>query len=226
MKHSHKITALILLLFLAAACTVQEDTVTQPTGGGVITGPTTWTGNVADYGYVHSLNKIVTITKLGRKDSVFQDTNLRDAQFSNVFSVIKIGKTFDSLSSGDKLYWTPQNGFIVFDLAKHFGGTISNVRTANFKIKLFQRSEFTSSMKFVVSILDTTILSKTTRERVYLVQNSVGAPNSYLTEMTVDLKDKISPSGKVVVGIKAENADQLFASVAYCKIEFDGDIRR
>lgn len=185
-----------------------------------------WKGRVVNSAYVHSLAKVLTTRRYFQPDSSFSDTNPDNIIWGNPFSTIKIGKTFDSLSSGTQLHWSPQNGFIVFDFPKFFGGRVSNITIARLKVKLFQRSEFNDNLKFVVSVLDTTILSKTVRERVYEVQNAPGETAGYRSEITVDLKDRISGSGKVVVGIRAENAGQLFASVEYCKIEFEGEITR
>ncbi len=185
-----------------------------------------WGGRIVNSAYVHSLAKILTTRRYYQPDSSFTDTNPDNIIWGNPFSTIKIGKSFDSLSNGTRLYWTPQNGFIVFDFPKYFGGRVSNITVARLKVKLFQRSEFTDNLKFIVSVIDTTILSKSVRERIYEVQNSSGDAVSYKSEITIDLKDRISPSGKVVVGIRAENADQLFASVEYCKIEFEADISR
>lgn len=216
-----------IIALLGGLYSCQEETAssaspTSPTE----TDPGVWTGQVVTTGYVHSLSKILTKHRNNSKDSLFQDSNLRDTQYGMMTSIIKIGLTFDSLNSGDRIYWSPQNGFIIFDLAKHFGGSISNIRTANLKVKLFHRSEYTDVLKFIVSVMDTAILALPVNERIAAVQNSTGEQASYLSELTVNIKDNITPNGKVVIGIKAGNANQAFASVEYCKIEFDGDITR
>lgn len=224
MKTAKYVVLLLSLLIGLYACTEDTATVT----GSITLQPITneWTGKLVTMAYIHSLNKIVTMHKIGGVDSVFQDSNLNDSYYSDVFGTIKIGRTFDSLSNGDKLYWTPQNGFIVFDLRKYFGGTISNITTANLKIKLYKVMGFTNDLKFVVSIMDTTILTKTIKERIYAVQNSTGESCGYLNEYTVDIKDKFTAGGKVVIGIKAEDVNQLFAAVQYCKIELEADVTR
>ncbi len=213
--------AMLIALVLAACTTASTGTPTAPTD---TSGTPVWTGRVVNYGYVHSLSKVVTTHKMMPADTVFMDTNLKDTTYNSLFSMIKLGYTFDSLSNGDKIYRTPQNGFVVFDLAKFFGGRISNIRTANLKIKLFQRSDYTSALKYFVSVMDTTILAKTVRERVAAVESSGGTGAGYLNEITLDVKGNITASGKLVIGIRAENPNQAFAAVDYCKIEFDGDI--
>lgn len=219
-----KLILLFILMSLLNSCT--QEPVTAPSSGNTPITPTGWTGTVISSGYVHSLLKIFTLRHDRSKDSSFQDSNPDNALYGISTSIIKIGKTFDSLSNGDKNYWTPQNGFIVYDLTKHFGGRVSNIRTANLKIKLYKNANFTNELKFVVSVMDTTILTKSIKERIEAVQSSTGEAAGYLTEFTLDLKNKFSTSGKVVIGIKAENPAQLFASVQYCKIEFDGDVVR
>jgi hypothetical protein len=213
---------LILILILGLSSCAEE----IPVAPVIDTGPGIWTGQIIVNGYIHSLSKQVKLKKGNIKDSLFLDSNLNDAEYSGLSSLIKIGKTYDSLSNGDKIYWTPQNGFIVFDLAKHFGGTVTNIKTANLKIKLYPNLDYTDSLKFTISILDTTILAKSIQERIEAVQSSTGESASYLGEFTLDIKDKFTSNGKVVVGIKAKDVNQAFASVQYCKIEIESEITR
>ena len=221
---------LFILILILGLNSCAEETATAPvttvyTPLTVLT-DNTWRGEVIARGYIHSLTKQLTVRSGYSKDSSYQDSNPANTLYNDQAGLIKIGRTFDSLNTGVKTYWTPQCGFIVYDLTRHFGGRVTNIRIANLKIKLNQRTEYTEALKFVVSVMDTTILTKTIKEKIEAVQSSTGEASSYLAEFTLDLKDKFSPSGKVVIGIKAENANQLFASIKYCKIEFDGDVVR
>ena len=130
--------------------------------------------------------------------------------------------TFDSLSNGNRIYWTPQNGFVLFDLQKYFGGKITNIKTANLKVKLFKRWDYTDDMKFTVVILDSTILAKSVKERLETVQSAIGVTTGYLSECTIDLKDKFTPNKKIVIGIKAENPIRLLLRLSAVKLSSMG----
>jgi hypothetical protein len=217
---------LVLLILLAIglnSCTV-EDTTTSSSSPSTPINPN-WTGTVVTQGFAHSMFRQYTISYSSKKDTLYQDSNSKNTVYAEYSSTIKIGKTRDSLTTGEIVTYSPQNGFIVFDLVKEFGGKVTNIRTANLKVKLYQKTGYTNDLKFVVSILDTTILAKTDKERISAVQSSTGESGGYLTELSLDIKGNFSSSGKIVIGIKAENAEQTFASIQYCKIEFDGDIR-
>ena len=219
---------LFIIVFGLYSCTTEEtvtSSTTSPSPSPIVIDPDPgWRGKVVTRGYIHSLVKQLTKYASNRKDSSYQDSNLKDTTYNNLASTLKIGMTFDSLSNGTRIYWNPQNGFVLFDLQKYFGGKITNIKTANLKVKLFKRWDYTDDMKFTVVILDSTILAKSIKERLETIQSATGVTTGYLSECTIDLKDKFTPSKKIVIGIKAENPKQAFASVEYFKIEFDGDI--
>lgn len=215
---------LILLAVCLYSCTT-EDTGTSSSSPAIPVNPD-WTGTVISQGYVHSLFKQRIQYSSSRTDTLYEDTNPNNTIYALHGSTIKIGKTRDSLSATNIITYSPQNGFVVFDLVKEFGGKATNIRRAQLKVKLYKKTGYTNDLKFVVSVLDTTILAKTIKERISAVQNSAGESTGYLNEYSLDIKGNFSSNGKIVIVIRAENADQAFASVEYCKIEFDGDINR